>query len=99
MLFRSRWSQIGTNAGLVGFEDAQTPTHTHANTTNNKDDNASLRNSVSYTYVAGLNASYNILKSMKVFVQGDYIIINNYGNISGVTQNDFQLAFGLHYTL
>ncbi|MDY4889802.1 MAG: hypothetical protein SO135_08715 [Sphaerochaetaceae bacterium] len=95
----TRWSQIGTNAGLVGFEDAQTPTHTHANTTNNKDDNASLRNSVSYTYVAGLNASYNILKSMKVFVQGDYIIINNYGNISGVTQNDFQLAFGLHYTL
>lgn len=96
------WTKIGNGSepAYPYWEDVQTPTTTHAGIANHKDDSVNLRDSVSYTTVAGLNAAYSLLPSLGVFVQGDYIVINNYKNVSSNgTKSDFQLTFGMNYSL
>ncbi|MDY5931358.1 MAG: hypothetical protein SPJ34_04930, partial [Candidatus Ornithospirochaeta sp.] len=80
-------------------ENYTTPTTSHP-MENNKDPNASsLRNAVSHTVVAGVNAGYEILTGFDVYAQADFITIWNPGNIRADKPiTDFQLTVGLGYS-
>lgn len=70
-----------------------TPSHT---TNNNKYPNAKVvRNSIQYTTVCGINANYAVTRYLDAMVQADYVNIVNYGNESGINQDDFQTVVSL----
>lgn len=78
-------------------EKFTTPTTKHEST-NYRFDNTDLRDSVWYTNVITLGASYQIMPSLKVFGQADYVISKNAFNLSsnGV-ETDLQLVLGVKW--
>ncbi|MFA7107696.1 MAG: hypothetical protein WC162_00990 [Sphaerochaetaceae bacterium] len=78
---------------------ATTPTVTHP-TDNHADlDAKDTRNAVSRTFVSGIHASYTCNKNFNVYGQIDFILINNYANISGDDLKDIQLTSGFCYSI
>ncbi|MFA5698968.1 MAG: hypothetical protein WC954_04445, partial [Sphaerochaeta sp.] len=76
-----------------------TPTTTHP-TANALDPQANLRDSASTTIDLTLKGSYQVLPTLTLFAQGDYIWIKNPKNISSNPPiHDLQLSFGIRYTL
>ena len=63
---------------------------------NNKKDNedAKSRDAISQTLICGVNVTYKLKPTVKLFAQPDFIFVNNYGNHAGVQKVDFQLALG-----
>ena len=90
------WTQVNTN----GMENVTTPT-THHQTDNQKDSAASkTRDSIWHTFVAGINGSAEFGYGLSGFLQTDYILMVNPGNISsnGIV-SDVQITLGVSYSL
>ncbi len=88
---------------ILNTDDSSTyttlTTSNNNNSTNSDNVDNSLKDSVSRTFILGTSASYDITKDLNVFVQADYINIQNYGNISGENTSDVQLVLSLSYSL
>lgn len=95
----TKWSAIGNGDDpqypkydMFNFLTTQHPTY------NNKDnENAEKRNSISHTFDIGIFASYQINEVIQIYAQSDFVFINNYGNIAGSFESDFQLVFGAKF--
>lgn len=94
------WSKVtnGSRPDLPDAGDMITPTTDQSNLQNEKDANASTRDSVEFTLVAGFAYSKMIYKGFTLFFQLDAIQIWNSGNRSG-NENDVQLTLGFTATL
>lgn len=91
------WDRVG---GSTGSPLVTTPTDNGGDSAGNYNDNDyASRNAVSYTFVAGVNGSYQLTNGLSVFGQVDYISISNYKNKSGVTAGDVQLTLGAMYRI
>lgn len=91
------WDRVG---GSTGSPLVTTPTDNGGDSAGNYNDNTyASRNAVSYTFVAGVNGSYQLTNGLSVFGQVDYISISNYKNKSGVTAGDVQLTLGAMYRI
>lgn len=97
----TQWSPVtdGSNPTLPDYVSSPTTTHeTGNNGAPNYD--ASDRDAVSKTLALGLKGAYTILPGLEVYAQGDFVNIVNPGNISSNAPiKDFQLTFGLSYSL
>ena len=82
-----------------GTSLAATPTEEHT-PENNMDDDVSDRDSVSHTLVIGARGDYQIVDTLSVYGQLDWISITNPGNVSTADAlSDVQLTVGLSYKL
>ena len=84
------WTPIGGNEDFKYEKASPTEKHTSYNAKYEYKTGAML--AVEKTVVCGVNASYKVLSWLTAMVQADYVAISNYGNIPGVSQNDFQLV-------
>lgn len=67
---------------------------------NYADDNTSNRDSIEHTLVFTLKGNYIPYKNLSIFSEVDFITIKNYKNHSSLKNiNDFQLSFGIKYTI
>ncbi|MCH3919300.1 MAG: hypothetical protein LKE39_02210 [Sphaerochaeta sp.] len=90
------WTQVNTE----GMVNQTTPT-THHQTGNQKDSSATTtRDSVWHTFVAGVNGAMNFGHGFSGFLQTDYIMMVNPGNIAanGLIQ-DVQITLGVSYSM
>lgn len=87
--------------GTNGTSEVTTPTESHDPENNMADStDTAARNSVEKTLVIGARGDYQILDTLSVYGQLDYINITNPGNVSSAdAQSDVQLTVGLSYTL
>jgi hypothetical protein len=77
-----------------------TPTDSPATAGNREDPNWADRDSVEQTLALGIKGSYNILESLSVYGQTDWIYKVNPGNIStNDPVSDLQISFGITYSL
>ncbi len=87
----------------VGGDKAEivtTPTSDGSDAIGNFNDSTwASRDAVSHTVIAGVNGSYQITDCLKTFGQIDYITVQNFGNKSGQKAQDFQLTFGVTYSI
>ncbi len=92
-----KWT-LWTDVSNASFS-VSTPT-THHDTGNNGDINANLRNSVTKTVIVGIKGGYTVFKNLDLYAEGDFIYIQNPGNIStNPPLSDFQLTAGISYSL
>jgi hypothetical protein len=90
------WTQVNTE----GMVNQTTPT-THHQTGNQKDSSATTtRDSVWHTFVAGVNGAMKFGHGFSGFLQTDYIMMVNPGNIAanGLIQ-DVQITLGVSYSM
>lgn len=91
------WDRVG---GTTGSPLVSTPTDDGNDSAGNYNDSTyTTRDAVSHTVIAGVNGSYQITDCLKTFGQIDYITIQNFGNKSGQKAQDFQLTFGVSYSI
>ncbi|MGI6440112.1 MAG: hypothetical protein ACOX0W_07605 [Sphaerochaetaceae bacterium] len=91
------WSRVYSDPGESKPPYHSTPTTTH-DTENHRYDDVSDRNAVSHTFSLGLQGEYNILSSLKVYGEVDYVLIVNPGNNSSRSPiSDIQLTAGISY--
>ena len=92
----TNWSQIGNGSdpSVPKYDQFEGLTSTHP--TYNKKDNADAqtRDAISQTLICGVNITYKVKPTVKLFAQQDVVFVNNYGNHAGVQKLDFQLALG-----
>ena len=90
------WTEIGdgSDPDYPKYDQFEGLTSTHP--TYNKKDNADAqtRDAISQTLVCGVNVTYKVKPTVKLFAQQDVVFVNNYGNHAGVQKLDFQLALG-----
>ena len=91
------WRYIG---GDPDYQyDKSSPTTKHTSYNAKYPDAALTRDSVEYTTVVGVNASYKVSSWLTAMVQVDYVNIKNYGNVStNPTQSDLQVVLGAQFT-
>ena len=90
------WTEIGdgSDPDYPKYDQFEGLTSTHP-TYNKKDDaDAQTRDAISQTLICGVNVTYKLKQTVKLFAQPDFIFVNNYGNHAGVQKLDFQLALG-----
>lgn len=92
------WTMVDP-AGGSNPPNVETPTTSH-DTANFGDINANLRDSVTKTAIVGLKAGCTVLKNLDIYAEGDFIYIQNPGNIStNPPISDVQLTAGVSYSL
>ena len=91
------WRYIG---GDPDYQyDKSSPTTKHTTYNAKYPDAALTRDSVEYTTVVGVNASYKVSSWLTAMVQVDYVNIKNYGNVSAnAPQSDVQVVLGAQFT-
>ncbi len=94
----THWTRIGGTQADFSANDSS-PTTTHTSTNNKYPDAQTVRNSVQYSLIYGVNASYAFLDYLTASAQLNYLDIFNYGNEKNVRQSDLQLALSLVYKL
>jgi hypothetical protein len=96
----SIWTQVGNgnDSNYPKWDEVGSLTTSHV-TDNKKDDaDAKSRNAISQTLVCGVNVTYKLKPTVKLFAQQDVVFVNNYGNHAGVQKLDFQLALGANFS-
>lgn len=94
----TKWQKIGGDNDTDFDKHSSTPT-TKDSAVNSKYGDQAQRDSASTTLVFGLNASYQILPSLSVMTQLDFVTIKNYANRSSAPlQKDFQVVVGASYS-
>ena len=93
----THWTPIGGTQADISA-NGSTPTTTHTSVNNKYPDAQTVRNSVQYSLIYGLNASYDFLEYLTASAQLNYIDIFNYGNEKDVRQSDLQLALSVVYS-
>ena len=80
-------------------DNPKTPTTSHV-TDNQRDDDASDRDSVEYTVDLTIKGGYKIMSNLEAYASADFILVKNPGNISSISpKTDLQLTIGLSYEL
>lgn len=96
--FWTRWAKKGSLDEDYVKANYTTPTVSHASSANARFD-ISDRDSVWYTNAITLGASYQVLPSLNVYGQTDFVITKNAFNDSkNGTENDLQLVLGVKFT-
>ncbi|MBO4409900.1 MAG: hypothetical protein J5775_04015, partial [Spirochaetales bacterium] len=91
------WRYIGGDADYQ--YDKASPTTKHTTYNAKYPDAQATRDSVEYTTVVGVNASYKVSSWLTAMVQVDYVNIRNYGNVSAnAPQSDVQVVLGAQFT-
>ena len=89
------WTRTGGEGEDAWAKKSSTPTTEHETVNNKYDDAKATRDSVSKTFIIGVNASYQFTQSLSAFAQADFISIVNWNNVStNPVQKDFQVALG-----
>lgn len=95
------WSKVYNqeNVGENKPPKHTTPTTSH-DTENHKYGDVENRNSVSHTFSAGIRGSINLINSLQLYTEVDYILITNPNNNNNNRPiSDVQLTLGLSYAL
>ena len=93
----TKWTPVGngSNPNYPKWDLFNFLTTNHPSYNNKDNEDAKKRNAISHTFDIGFNVSYQLNENTKIFMQNDFVLINNYGNHSGVFKSDFQTVFGV----
>lgn len=94
----TRWSLKGSLDEEYIDENFTTPTSSHESSENRRFNDEAERDSVCYTNVITLGASYQLLPSLKLFAQTDFVFVKNaFNHSTNGLETDIQFVLGVKW--